>query len=169
MNSNYIISQLESNISVFSELFTNIPDELIHWRSQPEKWNILEIACHLLDEEREDFRARLRLVLINPSEPFPKIDPAGWVTSRNYDSKDLVKTVSDFIDERNRSIQWLKSLKNPPFGNAYQHPKFGPISGRLLLANWLAHDYLHFRQIAKLKYDYLASTGGEKLDYAGTW
>jgi hypothetical protein len=43
------------------------------------------------------------------------------------------------------------------------------MSAGMLLANWLAHDYLHFRQITKLKYDYIKYRTGEDLAYAGTW
>ena len=32
-------------------------------RPSPEAWSILEVVAHLLDEEREDFRPRLDLVL----------------------------------------------------------------------------------------------------------
>ena len=31
-------------------------------KPQPESWSILEVVCHLLDEEREDFRQRLAFV-----------------------------------------------------------------------------------------------------------
>ncbi|HAP01497.1 MAG TPA: hypothetical protein DCQ93_06175 [Bacteroidetes bacterium] len=74
-----------------------------------------------------------------------------------------------FLAERKNSIAWLRSLENPNWENAYIHPKVGAVRASLLLSNWLAHDYLHIRQITKLKYDYLKSTCGEKLDYAGEW
>lgn len=66
MNASYIISQLESNIGLFREIFTNVSEDLIQWRNEPGKWNLLEIVCHFYDEEREDFRARLKHVLENP-------------------------------------------------------------------------------------------------------
>ena len=169
MSDTYIISQLERNNQVFLELLAGIPDELIRWRNQPDKWNLLEVVCHLYDEEREDFRARIMHVFEKPEEPFPSIDPQGWVKARNYSSKNFYETLNDFVLERKKSVEGLLSLKNPKWSNAFQHPKFGPISGSMLLANWLAHDYLHFRQIIKLKYDYLAYVSGEKMDYAGTW
>ena len=84
MNLNYITSQLERNNLVYREVFENIPEELIRWRQQPGKWNLLEIVCHLYDEERDDFRHRLKHVLETPSQPFQAIDPVVWVTSRNY-------------------------------------------------------------------------------------
>ena len=69
MNSTIIISQLESNIDVFQDLFENIPEGLTLWRNGPEKWNLLEIICHLYDEERDDFGLRLKHVLENPLQP----------------------------------------------------------------------------------------------------
>ena len=74
-----------------------------------------------------------------------------------------------FLNEREESIQWLETLTNPPWDNAHLHPKLGPMSASLFLNNWLAHDYLHIRQITKLKYDRLKAISGENLDYAGNW
>ncbi|MEM6429633.1 MAG: hypothetical protein AAF708_10365 [Deinococcota bacterium] len=42
------------------------------------------------------------------------------------------------------------------------------MSAQFFLENWLAHDYLHMRQVVKLKYDYLTADG-VNLIYAGTW
>lgn len=169
MNSPYIIHQLGKNYDVFEHLFKAISAEQIHWKPLPEKWSLNEIVCHLHDEEREDFRTRLSLVLVTPEIPFPPIDPAGWVVSRNYASKDYFQTLNTFLDERKKSVEWLNSLDQPQWDNAYIHPKFGPLSGYFLLSNWLAHDYLHIRQVTKIKYDYLAFISGEKMDYAGKW
>jgi len=43
------------------------------------------------------------------------------------------------------------------------------MSAKFILANWLAHDYLHIRQITRLKYDYLQDIPNENLSYAGNW
>jgi hypothetical protein len=169
MDPTYNIRQLETNHDVFAALFNTVSGEQVRWRFQPGKWNLLEIVCHLYDEEREDFRTRLSLVLDDPAQPFPPIDPTGWVLSRNYDAKDFSKTVRDFLEERKKSISWLRGLSHPQWQRAYIHPTFGPLSGELLLTNWVAHDYLHFRQITRVKYDYLAVTSGVKVDYAGNW
>ena len=169
MDSKYIYEQLEGNIKVYNDFFENTPGQLIFWRNQPDKWNLLEIICHLYDEEREDFRQRLKCVLEDPEKPLPSIDPQGWVASRNYASRDFKEMSHKFLEERRQSVQYLKSLKNPAWENAFIHPKFGPLTAKLFLSNWLAHDYLHFRQIIKLKFDYLAFQSHETLDYAGKW
>ena len=170
MNHSHIIHQLEANRKTFEGLFTSSDAAEITWRPAEKKWCLLEIACHLHDEEREDFRARLNHTLENPEQKLPSIDPVGWVTSRKYMDQDFENTVRNFLAEREQSVAWLKSLENPAWKNAHHHPKFGPMSAEMFLANWLAHDYLHLRQIIRLRYHYLEQAAAEvKLRYAGEW
>ena len=42
-------------------------------------------------------------------------------------------------------------------------------SAKQFLNNWLAHDYHHIRQINAIQYDFLKSSSGEALNYAGKW
>ncbi len=168
-NPHPIIDALAQNEATIIAAFNNTSTEARQWRPAPEKWSLLEIACHLLDEEREDFRARLQSVITNHTQPFTPIDPAGWVTSRDYASRDFDLTLQQFALERQQSIQWLRSLNIPDWHVAYQHPKFGPMTAAFLLANWLAHDYLHLRQITHRQYQYLQHLSPEPLDYAGSW
>ncbi|WP_367392354.1 hypothetical protein [Lewinella sp. LCG006] len=39
---------------------------------------------HLYNEEREDFRQRVKLILEDPTQPLPAIDAANWVLERAY-------------------------------------------------------------------------------------
>lgn len=169
MNHTTIVQELAANHAVFSSLLNCITKEQITWTPAPDKWSALEIVCHLYDEQREDFRTRLKRTLENPEKPLRPIDPVGWVTERNYADKNFEEMVRNFLEERNRSIDWLSSLISPSWKNIHQHPKLAPTSAELCLANWLAHDYLHIRQITKLKYDYLKTMCGVPLDYAGNW
>lgn len=170
MNHLHIIRQLDANHKTFEGLLAVSDATEITWRPADKKWCLLEIACHLYDEEREDFRARLKYTLETPNEKLPSIDPVGWVTSRHYMDQDYDQTVSNFLAERKQSVEWLLSLKSPAWKNAHHHHKFGPLSAEMFLANWLAHDYLHIRQILKLRYHYLKHTATEvKLKYAGEW
>lgn len=169
MDHKLIISQLGKNAATFNSLFNGIDRSRYLWKPAPEKWCLLEVVCHLVDEEREDFRARVKQVLERPSEPMPSIDPVGWVTTRKYMDRDYEKSISDFLEERRSSVTWLRSLSSPPWHHVHEHPKLGSMSAERLLANWLAHDYLHFRQIASLHYGYLEATSGQDLSYAGNW
>ena len=169
MERHLLFAQLERHAGVFNALLADMAPAEIRWKPAPEKWCPLEVVCHLLDEEREDFRARLRSTLESPEAPWPKIDPSAWVTERRYMEQEFNATITGFLTERNASLAWLRGLDQAPWANAYQHPKVGAVSCELLLTNWVAHDLLHIRQLTALRYAYLKAHTTVPLDYAGTW
>ena len=169
MNSSKIIKELQRNKSVFKELLLNCTKEEYLWKPNQSKWCLLEIVCHLHDEEIEDFRTRVHSVLDNPESTLPPFDPVKWVLERKYLEQDYNTKVDSFFKEREKSIEGLQQLKAPQWDNSYSHPKLGPMSAKLFLSNWLAHDYLHIRQILNLKFEYLKYHSGENLNYAGEW
>lgn len=169
MNHTEIATQLKKNGAVFSFMLNGVDPAVYKWKPTPEKWSLLEIICHLYDEEHEDFRTRLKQTLEDPEKKLPSINPAGWVTERKYAEWNYIETLRKFIEEREESVKWLKSLGPVNWQNTHHHPKFGELSADMFLQNWLAHDYLHLRQIIKTKYDYLRSTSNVRFDYAGNW
>ena len=140
-----IITELTRNKDVFSNLLTGLPKAQYLWKSNPEKWCLLEICCHLYDEEREDFRTRTKYVLETPDLPLPTFNPTKWVIERAYIQQDFYGMLAKFLTEREKSVEWLQSLNNPKWDNAYNHPKFGQMTAKMFLSNWLVHDYLHIR------------------------
>jgi hypothetical protein len=166
----FIIQNLEANASTFNNLFTNISIEQVNWKPSPEKWSLLEIVNHLYDEEREDFRQRIMGIFEDPKKEWTPIAPAEWVIEREYAKREMKSSLSNFLEERKKSIGWLKSLNSPNWKVVYNHPKLGEMSAEMLLANWLAHDYLHIRQITFMNWTYLSHIASSiKLDYAGNW
>jgi len=164
-----LFDQLARNGDVFRALLNDLSLQEIIWKPAPEKWCAQEVACHLRDEEREDFRARLHSTLETPQLHWPKIDPAAWVAERRYMEQDFSTVLLEFLAERDASVAWLRGLGNAPWDNAYIHPKVGPVSCDLLLTNWVAHDLHHIRQLTNLRYGYLKANSTVPLDYAGTW
>lgn len=164
-----IIDQLEKNHGIFKQLLGDVDEDLITWKQDPAKWNLLEIVCHLYDEEREDFRFRTKWVLEKPNQLPPQFNPLDWVEAHEYSKQDYSEMVAKFLEERTKSVAWLRSLKDPEWLNSYMHPKLGETTAKHYLDNWLAHDYLHVRQILKLKFDYLKHRTGNNLKYAGIW
>jgi len=164
-----IIKQLQTNRKVFEDILKYEDEAMVLWKQAPEKWCLLEIICHLNDEECLDFRFRVEWVLEKPNQIPPAIDPIGWITNHDYLNQDYTTMLNTLLSERDKSIIWLKSLKNAKWNNAFEHPKLGKLTARHFLVNWLAHDYLHIKQILKLKYDYLQHTSRENLNYAGVW
>ena len=56
MNSEFLITQLENNQDIFKSLLSGISEEMIQWNPTENKWSLLEIVCHLYDEERQDLQ-----------------------------------------------------------------------------------------------------------------
>ncbi len=164
-----IIFHLENNKSIFRNLLKDISEKNYLWRPKPEKWCLLEIVCHLLDEEIYDFGARVKHALEYPEKALIPIDPEGWVNGRNYLSKDYNTTLESFLSERTNSIAWLNALSDANWNNTLLHPELGKLSAELFLRNWLAHDYLHIKQILRYKFEFLKASSSISLSYAGDW
>jgi hypothetical protein len=129
--------------------------DAVRWKPEPAVWSMLEVLNHLFDEEREDFRIRLDITLHYPHKSWPGINPPGWVTERSYNMRDPEISLSGFMAERQKSINWLRSLADPDLGKSYNHPSLGSLTAGDLLAAWAAHDYRHLRQLADLQARYL--------------
>ncbi len=164
-----IIDKLSENATVFETLLSNVSDEEFRWKADEDSWSILEIICHLRDEEVEDFRSRIKVILTDPGKTPRSINPTSWVTERKYSEQIFEEKLASFLREREGSVLWLHSLDDADWDAYWEHPEKGPQSARHYLHNWLAHDYLHMRQIVKVRYDYLGQEGGLSLDYAGNW
>jgi len=170
MDASALIDTLERNSNTIGGLVGLQPPELVRWKPVPGRWCILEVINHLYNEEREDFRARLDLLLHKPDESWPGIDPVGWVTLRDYMSKDPEETLKNFLEERKKSVRWLRELDSPAWNNVYNHPVLGTISAGDLLASWVAHDFLHIRQLARLHWEYVSHISvPHGVEYAGNW
>lgn len=169
MNYHNIAIQLGHNKEVFRSLLGSVEKSQYLWKPAPDKWCLLEVICHLYDEERYDFKARVQHVLQSPEKEMPAIDPQGWVEAHRYMAQDYDIVLHAFLVERGRSQNYLNSLVMPQWENVHNHPKLGAVTAGFFLNNWLAHDYLHIRQIIALKYQYFLSNSKEKLNYAGDW
>ena len=169
MNLDYFINRLSENRKVFESLLRGVTTEQAVWKPTPDKWSMIEVVNHLYDEEREDFRQRLELTLEDPDQPWPAIDPQGWVVSRKYGERDLGPSLDNFLKEREKSLAWLKELSAPNWQNRHE------VSGRSrtagdLLASWLAHDFLHIRQLTRLHWQYLSVIAAPyETAYGGPW
>ena len=104
-----------------------------------------------------------------PNQIPPPFNPIEWVNERKYIEQDFHQVLNNYINEREQSITWLKSLKEVNWNHSFEHPKLGTLSANYFLTNWLAHDYLHIRQILKLKFNYLEKRSNSGLEYAGNW
>ena len=169
MNLEHFIDRLTKNRAVFKGLAKDLQVEQARWKPSSDKWSILEVVNHLYDEEREDFRQRLQLLFRDPSQPWPPIDPPNWVVQRAYNERDPNTSLNNFLEERDKSLAWLKQLSEPNW-QSYKDRPDGTLSAGDLMASWVAHDFLHIRQIARLHWQYVSAVAEPyQTQYAGPW
>ncbi len=165
----YLKRMLALNRDRIAALGQGVPEEQARWKPNPESWSILEVVCHLADEEEFDFPVRLKKILKKSEKPWPAIDPEGWVTERKYNQGDLFEALNRYMGLRNENLAWLDSLENPDWDSAYQ-ASFGAITAGDMFVSWVAHDLLHLRQLVELQHLYLEiQVEPYRLDYAGEW
>ena len=165
-----IIDRLARTAPAFRALTAIVMPDDARWKPAPEHWSVLEIACHLCDEEREDFGFRVRSTMETPENPWPPLDLKDVAQVRRYNERDLATAVDGFCAQRETNVAWLRSLKSPDWSRAYNHPKVGPVSAGELLTAWSAHDALHLRQLAKRIFNLAERDGAPNpTRYAGEW
>lgn len=171
-----LIDRMEAFPMMLSCAVAEMAPEEARWKPPDPRypagaWSVLEIVNHLVDEEVEDFRARLQSTLRDPTAPWPPIDPERWAVERRYNERNLDESVARLVAERSITTAWLRSLGDGvDWSVAHPHPRIGPIRAGDLLAAWSAHDALHLRQIAKRLYQLTARDAeGFSVLYAGEW
>ncbi len=139
-------------------------------KKSPKVWSILEVTCHLYDEEREDFRKRLQFILGDQEGVWPPITPFQWVITRKYNEQNFNRMKAKFFKERESSLTWLKTLKNSDWNIRYEYKRGQYRSAGEILASWAAHDNLHIRQLTELRRRLIEQkTKPYKIQHAGDW
>ena len=170
MNLDHITARFQRQAGAIHALAAGVSAEQARWQPSPDSWSLLAVINHLADEEREDFRARLDLLLHRPQAPWPPIDPQGWVLSRAYHQRELPASLARFQAARADSIRWLKTLADPNWESAAVSPWGFTMRAGDMLASWLAHDLLHIRQLVELQRAWdERQLAPYRMEYAGDW
>ena len=170
MNLEYCLAQLTSNAAAIEQMVAGLDSESAHWKPSDKDWSVVEVMCHLADEEREDFRIRFQFIISGASGDPPPNDSDKKVTERRYNERDLASSLADYLNERQQSLEWLRGLTNIPFDNKNKWPQGRSMSAGDMLVSWVAHDVLHIRQLTELKWGYqMQQFAPYDPAYAGDW
>jgi len=165
-----ICEQLARQATTIAALTEGIDDSQATLRLKPGEWNMLEVMCHLYDEEINDFRIRVIQTVTQPTLPLPAIDPEAWVISHQYASQSFTQIRNRFLAARAESITLLQSLLTPDWQTSLNHPILHELRAGDVVWSWLGHDMLHIRQLNELWYLYtIACASPWKIGYAGDW
>ncbi|BAM00720.1 MULTISPECIES: DinB family protein [Caldilinea] len=169
MEIEHFAQQMLADAERIRVLVQGVSSDQARWKPDDISWSILEVIGHLYDEERLDFRVRLDFMLHRPGEPWPAINPQGWVQEHRYNEEELQELLGGFLAAREDSVRWLRGLLSPNWEVVYEAP-FGQIRAGDLLAAWVAHDLLHMRQLVELHWGYLVKeVEPYQVVYAGEW
>ena len=117
----------------------------------PETWSPYVIVGHLIHGELTDWIPRAQLVLAQgPNRrftPFDRIAPP-----REGQRQALEDLLDEFATLRDANLTTLAGwrLTDTQLALEGEHPEFGVVSLRQLLATWVAHDLGHIAQIARV-------------------
>ncbi len=164
-----LYQEMVNSTEIIRALIANISQEDAQVKPSPEVWSILEVICHLYDEEREDFREHLDFILHRQNEEWHRIDPQGWVISRKYNEQNFIEMQIKFFEERGKSLDWLIDLAEANWEIIYTS-EYGSVPAGEMFAAWVAHDNLHIRQLVELKrFQIERMMKPYLIEYAGEW
>ncbi len=117
----------------------------------PETWSPYVIVGHLIHGERTDWIPRAQLIIAQGRErrftPYDRL--AQFRESRG---KSLADLLDEFARLRAENLATLARwrLTDAQLALEGEHPEFGPVTLRQLLATWVAHDLGHVAQTARV-------------------
>ena len=164
-----IYQELVNSTEMIRSLLAGITQEEAQTKPNPESWSILELLCHLYDEDREDFHEHLGFILHPDGKNWHQIDPQTWVTTRKYNEQDFNEIQEKFFAERSKSLDFIQGLSEENW-DIIHTSEFGTMSAGEMLASWIAHDNLAVRQFVELRRHRIENiTKPYNISYAGDW
>jgi hypothetical protein len=164
-----LYQELVHSTEMIRALLADISQEEAQAKPSRGSWSILEVVCHLYDEEREDFREHLDFILHRQHEEWYSIAPQAWVKLRKYNEQNFATMRKKFFLERGKSLAWLRTIQNSDWKIIYK-TKWGTMRAGDMFAAWAAHDNLHIRQLVELRRRRIEKiTQPYHIQYAGDW
>jgi hypothetical protein len=142
---------LERTPRVLDALLSGLPEEWTGGNEGVDTWSPFDVVGHLIDGELTDWMARLHIILKQGSNRrFESFDRFQHI-SRNK-GRALGDLLAEFRQLREKNLGELRALNltAAQLQLTGEHPEFGSVTLRQLLATWVAHDLGHIAQITRV-------------------
>ena len=145
------VSVLERTPHALRAMLAGLPTSWTDATEGPETWSPYDIVGHLVHGERTDWIARARIILAQGAErrfePYDRF--AQFHESRGKSLGDLL---DEFASLRAANLATVAGwrLTDVELALTGEHPAFGTVTLRQLLATWVAHDLGHVAQTARV-------------------
>lgn len=142
------IPVLERTPTVLSALLGEVPENWTRVDEGPETWSPREVIAHLIHGERTDWIPRARIIL--NQEGHRRFDPFDRFAELKSD-RPLRDLLEEFDRLRSGNVATLRgwNLEEEDMVLTGEHPEFGAVTMRQLLATWVVHDLSHLAQITR--------------------
>jgi len=139
------------------------PEELLERPPAPGEWSASMCLDHMLLTERMVFGSRLRAILegrdLVAFDPAAPRDPGPVRSPR--------EVVAALAAARGENLAMLDRLTPADLDRSGRHPEYGPITLRVVLSTWAAHDLQHLVQAEEaLMQVFLPDTGPFRFRFA---
>lgn len=143
------IAVLDRTPAALHALLGGLPAAWTDATDGPETWSPYVVVGHLIHGERADWIPRARIILAQEGRRFEPFDRMAQF--RESEGKSLGQLLEEFSVLRRAGVAQLQewSLTAHELALEGEHPAFGRVTLRQLLATWVAHDLGHLVQIAR--------------------
>jgi hypothetical protein len=142
---------LERTPRVLRSMLEGVSAEWIDATEGPDTWSPYVIVGHLIHGERTDWIPRAKIIREQGDDrrftPFDR-----FAQFRESEGKSLTDLLDEFEKLRAENVVTLSSWKltDEQLALEGEHPAFGSVTLRQLLATWVAHDLGHIAQAARV-------------------
>ncbi len=153
------IPVLERTPVVLAALLDDLPGSWSRVDEGPDTWSPREVVAHLIHGERTNWIPRARIIL--KQETYRRFDPFDRFAELKSE-RPLKDLLEEFDHLRSGNVATLRgwNLKAKDMELTGEHPEFGAVTMRQLLATWVVHDLSHIAQITRtMARSYTAAVG----------
>jgi hypothetical protein len=132
-------------------MLRGLPDGWIAAHEGHDTWSPFDVIGHLIHGERTDWIPRAKMILEHgEARPFDTFDR--FAQFAQSEGRTLASLLDEFAQLRQASLRELAELglTETDLDRRGQHPAFGVVTLRQLLATWVAHDLDHLVQISRV-------------------
>ena len=145
------IAVLERTPGTLRSILGGLSPDWIDATEGPDTWSPYVIVGHLVHGERTDWIPRARVILDQGADRrFTPYDR--FAQFRESKGKTLAELLDELARLRTDNLATLAGwhLTNEQLDLEGEHPDFGAVTLRQLLATWVVHDLGHIAQIARV-------------------
>ena len=136
--------------SALRTLTAGLSEDMMRRPEGPGKWSVIQVLEHLADHEIIN-AFRLRSTIAEDAPALRGYDQTKWVGRLHYGEADAETVLRELEAARGRTLRLLRALGPAELERVGMHEERGPESIRLNMALTAGHDFVHRRQIARIR------------------